>query len=176
MFFVYVSEEPDQKGKGWEYQIWYTIFFFFLYLQFLGRFFMYPDPDFQDRIWIFWPILIRTQEKSLIQIRTKGPWSETLNKRCHHSPVEQCWPPPGPGSGTVFPALVSLKHNNICKCNTYGYGILFEIRIRIFGSGPTTLVKISIGTDLPYQTFPPGGPRKNPAGMDWLVCYALWTI
>ena len=118
MFFVYVSEEPDQKGKCWEYQIWFTIFFFFLYLQFLGRFFMYPDPDFQDRIWIFWPILIRTQEKSLIQIRTKGPWSETLNKRCHHSPVEQCWPPPGPGSGTVFPALVSLKHNNICKCNT----------------------------------------------------------
>ena len=86
-----------------------------MYLQFLGRFFMYPDPDFQDRIWIFWPILIRTQEKSLIQIRTKGPWSETLNKRCHHSPVEQCWPPPGPGSGTVFPALVSLKHNSICN-------------------------------------------------------------
>ena len=31
------------------------------------------DPDFQDRIRIFWPM--RTQEKSLNRILTKGPGS-----------------------------------------------------------------------------------------------------
>ena len=44
----------------------------------LGVIFMDSDPDFPYRIRIFWPIRIRTQEKSLNQIRTKEPGSETL--------------------------------------------------------------------------------------------------
>ena len=42
----------------------YDIFFCLnLYLQFSGVFFMDPDPDFPDRVWIFWSIRVWTQEK-----------------------------------------------------------------------------------------------------------------
>ena len=64
MFIAKALEEPDKKESV---ESVFTVF---------GRFFR--DPDFPDRIRIFWPIRIRNREKSLIRIRTKGPGSETL--------------------------------------------------------------------------------------------------
>ena len=69
--------DPDSGKKKSDPDPEYVTHFFYLYLQFLAVFFMDPDPEFPDRIRIFWPI--RTQEKSLIRIRTKGPASETLH-------------------------------------------------------------------------------------------------
>ena len=54
--------------------IWEEIFFLYLLYYFISFFSM--DPDFPDPDKGFFPI--RTQEKSPIRIRTKGPRSETL--------------------------------------------------------------------------------------------------
>ena len=65
MFFDQVLEEPDKKDSV-EIAKYDTVYKnVFLYLQFLGVFFMDPDPD--------------SGKKSLIRIRTKGPGSETLD-------------------------------------------------------------------------------------------------
>ena len=69
--------DPDSGKKKSDPDPEYVTHFFYLYLQFLAVFFMDPDPEFPDRIRIFWPI--RTPEKTLIRIRTKGPASETLH-------------------------------------------------------------------------------------------------
>ena len=50
--------------------VWELFFLMTNYLNVLIR--IQTDPD-------FWPIRIRTEEKSLIRIRTKGPGSETLH-------------------------------------------------------------------------------------------------
>ena len=74
MFFDYIwrnlTKNKVLRLESAKYDI--NIFFFFLYFFFL-------DPGVPDRIQIFWPIRIRTEEKSLIRIRTKGPGSETLH-------------------------------------------------------------------------------------------------
>ena len=61
----FADPNPDFKNPDPEWDLNDVLCFFVFFV-----FFMDPDPD-PD----FWPILIRTQEKSPIRIRTKGTGS-----------------------------------------------------------------------------------------------------